>query len=159
LGGGSSSAVVEVTDMAQIDQSTTSVTTIITDKMINPGHNNSTGGLRLKRSKKPKADEKWQEVLSKLHPSIAALAERLKKKKTTPSADEASFVHDGMAEIQIWLADKSPEIFEQLKQLGFELTLDPKTTKMVAGRIAIERLAALAELKQVHYITPRTTIK
>lgn len=100
-------------------------------------------------------DLKKQQLLSRLHPSIASLIERLKRKNAQPAADESKFVRDGKAEIQIWLADKSPEIMAKLKQLGFEVVLDPKTAKMVIGRVAIEKLAAIAELTGVRYISPQ----
>ena len=64
---------------------------------------------------------------------------------------------NGKAEIQVWLEDTSEQTFEQLEKLGFELLLTPRTGKLVIGRIAIEKLAALAELKAVRYITPLMT--
>jgi Ca-activated chloride channel family protein len=104
------------------------------------------------------ADErKQQEMLSKLHPTIAALIERLKKRGTQASADEAKFIRDGKAELQVWLTDKQPATIAQLKKLGFEVVLDPTTSKMVIGRLSIEKLAALAELKAVRYIAPQIT--
>jgi Ca-activated chloride channel homolog len=99
-------------------------------------------------------DQKRQQLLAKMAPQIAAIVERLKNKNTKPTADEARFVRDGKAEIQIWLTDKSPEVIAQLKQLGFEVVLDPKTAKMVIGRVAIDKLAALIELKAVRYVSP-----
>lgn len=108
------------------------------------------------RGRRSPENEKQQQVLSKLHPSIAAIVERLKQKNAQPSADESKFVRNGKAEIQIWLTDKSPELLAKLKQLGFEVVLDPKTAKMVIGRVAIEKLAAIAELNGVRYITPQT---
>jgi Ca-activated chloride channel homolog len=101
-------------------------------------------------------DQKRQQTLAKLHPSIAAIIERLKDKNAKPAADEAAFTRDGKAEIQIWLADKSAETMAKLKQLGFETLLDPKTAKMVIGRAPIEKLAAIAELAAVRYIAPQT---
>jgi Ca-activated chloride channel family protein len=101
-------------------------------------------------------ERKRQELLSKLHPTIAALVQRLGKKGAQPSAEEAKFVRDGKAEVQIWFANKSPETIAQLKKLGFEVVLDPTTSKMLIGRIAIEKLAALAEIKGVLYIAPQT---
>jgi Ca-activated chloride channel family protein len=100
-------------------------------------------------------ERKQRELLSKLHPSIAALVERLKKRGTQPSAEEAKFVRDGKADLQIWLADKSPETIAQLKKLGFEILLDPTTSKMLIGRLDIEKLTALAEIKAVRYIAPQ----
>jgi hypothetical protein len=101
-------------------------------------------------------EQKRQGLLAKLNPSIAAVIERLKNRNAQPSADEARFVRNGKAEIQVWLADKSPETLAQLKELGFEVVLDPKTAKMIIGRVSIEQLAALAELKPVRYIAPMT---
>jgi hypothetical protein len=104
-------------------------------------------------------DQKRQELRAKLHPSLAALIERLKEKSAQPGAEEARFVLDGKAMIQVWLTDKTPEMIEQLEQLGFEVVLDPKTAKLVIGRIAIEKLAALAELKQVRYLAPQVSTR
>jgi hypothetical protein len=101
-------------------------------------------------------EEKRQQVLAKLHPSIAAIIERLKSRNARPSAEEAKFVRNGKAEVQVWLADKSPAVIAQLKQLGFETVLDPKTSKMLIGRVPIEKLAALAELEAVRYVAPQS---
>ena len=102
-------------------------------------------------------EQKRREILAKLNPSIAAVIERLKNKNSQPTADESSFVRNGKAELQVWLSDKSPEVLAQLKQLGFEVVLDPKTAKMIIGRLPIEKLAALVELKLVRYVAPMTT--
>jgi Ca-activated chloride channel homolog len=100
-------------------------------------------------------ERKQQELLAKLHPTIAAVVERLKKKAAQPGPEEAKFVRDGKAELQVWLADKSPETIAQLKKLGFEIVLDPTTSKMLIGRISLDKLAALSELKAVRYIAPQ----
>lgn len=100
-------------------------------------------------------DEKQQRLQAKLNPSLVAIVERLKNKSTQPGADESRFVRDGKAEIQIWLTEKSPEVLEQLKQLGFEVILDPKSSRMLIGRVSIEKLAALAEIKEVRYVAPQ----
>jgi hypothetical protein len=95
-------------------------------------------------------------MLSKLHPSIAAVVERLKNKDAKPSAEESKFTRDGKAEIQVWLADKSAATIEQLKKLGFEVILNPQSSKVIIGRLPIEKLAALAELTVVKYVAPQT---
>ena len=102
-------------------------------------------------------DRKRQELLAKLHPSIAGLIERLKDKNAKPSAEESKFVRDGKAEIQIWLTAKNPQAIAFLKRLGFETVLDPTTSKMVIGRVPLEKLAALAETNLVRYIAPMTS--
>ena len=79
----------------------------------------------------------------------------MKDPKAKPSADEAKFIHNGKAEIQIWLTEKSDANMAKLKELGFEVVLDPKTAKLVIGRIPIEKLAVLAELKFVRYVGPQ----
>jgi Ca-activated chloride channel family protein len=99
-------------------------------------------------------EEKRRELQTKLHSSLLALVDRLKDKSAQPVVDEAKFVRDGKAEIQIWLTDKSEETMAQLKQLGFEVMLEPKTAKLVIGRITIEKLAALVELEFVQYVAP-----
>ncbi len=100
-------------------------------------------------------EKKRAQLQSKFHPSVLAVVDRLKDSTLSPGADEAKFIHNGKAEIQIWLIDKSDETMAKLKELGFEVVLDPKTAKMVIGRLPIEKLAALAELKSVRYVAPQ----
>jgi Ca-activated chloride channel family protein len=101
-------------------------------------------------------EQKRRQMLSKLHPSIAAVVERLKNKDAKPSAEESKFTRDGKAEIQVWLADKSAATIEQLKKLGFEVILNPQSSKVIIGRLPVEKLAALAELTVVKYVAPQT---
>jgi predicted peroxiredoxin len=67
---------------------------------------------------------------------------------------ETPFIRDGKAEVQVWLSEKTDEAFAQLKELGFELVLDPKSSKMIIGRLPVEKLEALAKLKFVKYVAP-----
>ena len=106
----------------------------------------------------PEALEK-QKLLAKFHTIIAALIERLNNKKTEPAIVEATFVHDGKAEIQVWLTEKSPETIEALKKLGFEIVLEPRSARMVIGRIAIDKLEALAAIQSVRFIAPQVEIR
>jgi Ca-activated chloride channel family protein len=101
------------------------------------------------------AEQKRRDFIAKFHPTVLAVIDRLKDPKANPSADEAKFIRNGKAEVQIWLTDKSDETMAKLKELGFEVVLDPKTAKLVIGRIAIEKLAALAVLKGVRYVGPQ----
>jgi Ca-activated chloride channel family protein len=101
-------------------------------------------------------EEKRQRLLAKLHPSVLAVVERLKT-KATPGADEVKFIRGEKAEVQIWLTDKSPEALAKLKELGFEVILDPKSAKLVIGRLPIENLEKLAELKYVRYVAPQVS--
>ena len=100
-------------------------------------------------------EKKRAALEARLHPSILAIVDRLKN-KAAAGADEAKFIRDGKAEVQVWLTDKSAESLAALKALGFEVVLDPKTAKVVIGRLPIEKLEALAELKSVRYVAPQT---
>src|SRR6266403_1824475 len=100
-------------------------------------------------------EKKRADLQSKFHPSVLTVIDRLKDPKAKPSADEAKFIHNGKAEIQIWLTEKSDANMAKLKELGFEVVLDPKTATLVIGRIPIEKLAVLAELKFVRYVGPQ----
>jgi hypothetical protein len=101
-------------------------------------------------------EQKRQLLIAKLHTSLVAVVDRLRAKAPV-SPEEAKFVRDGKAELHVWLTDKSPEALAELKQLGFEVILDPRTSKLVIGRLPIENLQRLAELKFVRYVAPQTT--
>jgi TonB family protein len=97
-----------------------------------------------------------QQLRARLHPAVAGVIDRLKNKDAKPGAEELKFTRDGKAEIQVWLMDKSAETIEQLKKFGFEVILDPQSSKVIIGRLPIEKLAALSELPAVRYIAPQT---
>ena len=103
------------------------------------------------------AEKKRAALEARLHPSILAVVDRLKNKTATAGADEAKFVRDGKAEVQVWLTDKSAESLAALKALGFEVVLDPKSAKLIIGRLPIEKLEALVELKFVRYVAPQAS--
>jgi hypothetical protein len=99
-------------------------------------------------------EEKRQLLLAKFHPTVLAVVERLKN-NSKQGADEVRFIRGEKAEVQIWLTEKSPEVLAKLKELGFEVVLDPKTAKLVIGRLPIANLQKLAELKFVRYVAPQ----
>ena len=100
-------------------------------------------------------EQKRVQLRAKFQPSILAVIDRLKTKNSAAGPDEAKFIHNGKAEIQIWLTEKSDETIAALKALGFEVALDPKSAKLIIGRLPIEKLSALAELKSVRYVAPQ----
>lgn len=104
---------------------------------------------------RPMRDEKSERQASKLHPAIAEVIQRLKSKKTAVSAVEARFVKDNKAEIQILLTEKNPEVIAQLKRIGLEILVDSPSSRLVIGRLPIEKLSALADLKFVSFIAPQ----
>lgn len=101
------------------------------------------------------AEKKRAALEARLHPSILAVVDRLKNKTAAAGADEAKFIREGKAEVQVWLTDKSAESLAALKELGFEVVLDPKSAKLVIGRLSVERLEALAELSFIRYVSPQ----
>jgi len=98
-----------------------------------------------------------RELQRKMHPSVFAVVERLRKQEIIPSANEAAFVRNGKAEVQVWLMDKSDANKAKLKELGFEVVLDPASSKLIIGRISIEKLEALAKLDFVRYVSPQSS--
>jgi len=100
-----------------------------------------------------KEEQKLLALQSKTSNTVFVLIQRLKDKKAQPGADEAKFVKDNKAELRVYLTDKTPQALDELKKLGFEIVLDPKTSSMVIGRIAIDKLEALAQLKVVRFVS------
>ena len=99
-------------------------------------------------------EQKRQLLVARLHPALLAIVES--RKAGAPAfADEAKFIRDGKAELRIWLTQTSAEALAELKKLGFEVVLEPKTAKLVIGRLPVENLTKLAELKFVKYIAPQ----
>jgi TonB family protein len=93
---------------------------------------------------------------NKLHSSVKALVERLKNNQSPPTAAEAKFVKDGKAEIVVRLKELKPETIAELQKLGFEVLTEMASAKAIVGRIAVEKLAALAEIDAVTFISPQS---
>jgi len=91
---------------------------------------------------------------NKYHSLVRALIERLKNNRQ-PSADEAKFVLDGKADVVVRLKELKPETVAELKKLGFEVLTEMASAKAVVGRIAIEKIAALAEIDAVTFVSPQ----
>ena len=49
-------------------------------------------------------------------------------------------VSGGKVEVEIWLAEATPEALEQLKKLGFEVIVQPKIAKVLIGRLSVDKL-------------------
>jgi Ca-activated chloride channel family protein len=99
-------------------------------------------------------DQETMALSLKLHSSLFAVVQKLQRKEMLLNPAETPFIRDGKAEVQVWVSEKSDEAFAQLKELGFELVLDPKSSKMIIGRLPVEKLEALAKLKFVKYVAP-----
>ena len=59
----------------------------------------------------------------------------------------------GQIEVQIWLTEKTPAVIAELKRLGVTILVDTKGSRFVIGRVPIEKLQQIAELKSVRQIT------
>jgi Ca-activated chloride channel family protein len=113
----------------------------------------------LSEEEKAKAAEEQRraELLQKLHRSVFAVVERLKKKEAVAGADEAGFIRNGKAEVQVWLTEKSAANLAKLQELGFEVVLDVKNPRLIIGRLSIEKLESLAALTFVSYVSPQVS--
>lgn len=89
----------------------------------------------------------------KMHSWVYGLVTRMRTSSYDLTPNEAKFVHDGKAIVRIELWMKKPEILEKLKALGFEIVSD--TSRMLTGRIAVEKLEALAEIEELKLILPK----
>jgi Ca-activated chloride channel homolog len=98
-----------------------------------------------------------QQITQKLHSTLRVVVEKLQRKEALSSADEAGFIRNGKAEVQVWLTNKSDAALAKLKELGFEVILDKKGSSLVIGRLPIEKLEALARLNVVRYVSPQVT--
>ncbi len=94
------------------------------------------------------------ELEEKLHRAIFAIVQKLKNKEAL-SSEESALIRDGKVEVQVWLTEKTDETTAQLKELGFEVVSDAKNSKIVIGRLPVEKLEALAKLKFVKYVAPQ----
>jgi len=102
-------------------------------------------------------EQRLERLRQKLHHSVLVVFERVRKKEALASADEAGFVHNGKAEVKLWVTEKSAENLAKLKELGFEVLLDAKSPRLIIGRLSIEKLEALAELTFVSYVSPQVS--
>jgi hypothetical protein len=88
---------------------------------------------------------------------LLAVVAKLQRKEALSSADEGGFIRNGKAEVQVWLTDKSPASLAKLKQLGFEVLLDAKTSNLIIGRLPVEKIEELARLSFVKYVSPQVS--
>jgi Ca-activated chloride channel family protein len=88
----------------------------------------------------------------KLDPSLAEMVKRVKDSGMLTARD-ALYIRDGKVAVQVWLADAPAAVIQQLKALGFEVIVQPKTAKLIIGRIALDKIEALSKLACVRYVT------
>ncbi len=103
----------------------------------------------------PEMDARVRQVspTPKLHPQVAALVERIQR-GAKPGPEEARFVREGKASLLVWLTDSSPALLAELKKLGFEIRVQPKTAHLVIGMLPVDKIAVLAGLQGVRHVAP-----
>lgn len=94
---------------------------------------------------------------NKYHSAVRAVVERLKANLPAAAAteSEAKFVTADRAYIVVRVKDMKPETIAALRAAGLEVVAEMPSANAVVGRIAIEKLAALAELDAVTFISPQ----
>ena len=97
------------------------------------------------------AQQKADQLHLKVHPLVFDLINRL---RTTRSLNFGNFVIGGNAEVQVWLTDKSEATRMKLKELGFEVLVDYPNKSLMIGRLPMDKVEVLAQLKFVKYVSP-----
>jgi Ca-activated chloride channel family protein len=95
-----------------------------------------------------------QMLAEKLHFWIFAAVERMRGGSAAPALHEEKFVSQGMANIEIVFAARTPETIEKLKALGMRVTMI-KGALRAEGIIPAEKLAELAIMEEVRVILPK----
>lgn len=109
--------------------------------------------MQAEQERLEKEAKRRQMLAEKLHFWVFAVVERLQKGQFIPTLNESKFVFGNYATVQILFTAKTPEAVEKLKNLGFEIVSEDKT-KIVVGKIAVEKLSELTEIAEVQYILP-----
>lgn len=99
-------------------------------------------------------DQQGNELEQKLHRSVYAVVQKLKNKEPL-STEESGLISDGKVEVQVWLTEKTDQAIAQLKELGFEVVLNAENSKVIIGRLPVEKIEALAKLAFVKYVAPQ----
>jgi len=99
-------------------------------------------------------DERAIRMATKLHFWLYDLVSRLEQKRAEPSPNDALFVRDGSASIRVVLKSDDPAVVKKLQEAG--LQIDSAKGKTVTGRIAVDKLATLADAAEVVFVFPRT---
>jgi hypothetical protein len=86
---------------------------------------------------------------SKLHPALLEAFDCWKK-----SGQDCKLVQDGSVEVQLWLTDDSTAVLDQLKAFGFTTSKAVHGEKALVGRLPVEKLADLARISAVRFVSP-----
>jgi len=101
---------------------------------------------------KTKAELHDDMVKTKLHTWLYALVTRLDTGNVTVGENESRFVRDGKATLRLDVSALSDSVRKKLVAAGFEIVLEKG--KRITGRIAVDKLAALADIDEVKLVLP-----
>lgn len=91
---------------------------------------------------------------NKYQSSVRSLVDRLGS-GGKPGADEAKFAGNGRANLIVRVNRLDEAAVSELKSLGFEVLTEMASAKAIVGSIAIEKIADLAEIELVTFISPQ----
>jgi Ca-activated chloride channel family protein len=87
------------------------------------------------------AEQKLKFARSKMHAALRTLQDHAANGGSGLTNEDRRFLKNGKVEVQVWLAEATPQILQTLKSLGFELLPNPRlTNNIVFGRISLEKL-------------------
>ena len=109
--------------------------------------------LREMRVAPPTADDKRAARLQDvMHFWLYETLSRLDKGIAQPTANESKFVRDGKASVRIELTRDASTLRDKLSGAGVEI--DTVKGSVVKGRVPLEKLANVATISEVKYVTP-----
>lgn len=106
----------------------------------------------LSRKPEGESDSRALAVRTKLDPDLRALLD-LKEPVVDYTRGKAS-VKGGTTLVQVWLSKRTDEILKTLKEKGLDISYSATAGNIVIGTIRIEKLADLADIKEVLRILP-----
>jgi Ca-activated chloride channel family protein len=104
-----------------------------------------------KESVAPPSSPQRQLLESKLQPALLKILDC--RSKSGHASKACTVAQPDKIEVQVWLTQDNDAIRDQLKLLGFELIAEKASARMLVGRLAIDKLEALAQLQQVRFVS------
>ncbi len=89
--------------------------------------------------------------------AVALLIERVRTKAPADST-ESTFVRDGKAELELTLQLLTEAVLRRLAALGFDVITESRAARKVVGRMPVEKVEALLDIKAVQFIAPHRRI-
>ena len=94
------------------------------------------------------------EAPQKLDPQLQVVLSQVQSGVSVSSLTGYRWLRDGKANVKVWLTVSSPAVLERLKKAGLEVLSQPGNARLLFGRVAVGKLAAIAAMDAVMYISP-----